>query len=271
MAIAGRVAIVPKGDWSADATYKRLDAVTYNNTLYFAKKDVPAGTVTSNTEYWSKSIVGGAGGVATADEAGVVKPADGLTIAEDGTLKVNIDGTTLTMDQVNNVIKLADTLKDAINGAFPAANVANNQITTVEGFALDARQANPNIDGALAKQLSDLNGSLKVHETKTLSIMDSNFATANRCGCYLIQKRWILLTGEIDADFTNTKIYTGYNALRSPVVPFCNTNFIALDEDGIGYIGNFLIDGRIRIEVRSYIPEYKKQILRFSCIAFASI
>lgn len=161
MAIAGRVAIVPKGDWSADATYKRLDAVTYNNTLYFAKKEVPAGTVTSNTEYWSKSIVGGAGGVATADEAGVVKPADGLTIAEDGTLKVNIDGTTLTMDQVNNVIKLADTLKDAINGAFPAANVANNQITTVEGFALDARQANPNIDGSLAKQISDLNGSFK--------------------------------------------------------------------------------------------------------------
>lgn len=38
MAIAGRVAIVPKGDWSANATYKRLDAVTYNNTLYFAKK-----------------------------------------------------------------------------------------------------------------------------------------------------------------------------------------------------------------------------------------
>lgn len=162
MAIAGRVAIVPKGDWSADATYKRLDAVTYNNTLYFAKKEVPAGTVTSNTEYWSKSIVGGAGGVATADEAGVVKPADGLTIAEDGTLKVNIDGTTLTMDQVNNVIKLADTLKDAINGAFPAANVANNQITTVEGFALDARQANPNIDGSLAKQISDLNGSIRM-------------------------------------------------------------------------------------------------------------
>lgn len=38
MAIAGRVAIVPKGDWSADVTYKRLDAVTYNNTLYFAKR-----------------------------------------------------------------------------------------------------------------------------------------------------------------------------------------------------------------------------------------
>nr|DAP88043.1 MAG TPA: hypothetical protein [Caudoviricetes sp.] len=160
MAVAGRVAIVPKGEWSADATYKRLDAVTYNNTLYFAKKEVPAGTATSNTEYWSKSIVGGAGGVATADEAGVVKPADGLAVAEDGTLKVNIDGTTLTMDQVNNVIKLADTLKEKINGAFPAANVVNNQITTETGYALDARQANPNLDGTLAKQLSDLNGSL---------------------------------------------------------------------------------------------------------------
>lgn len=40
--------------------------------------------------------------------------------------------------------------------------VLNNQTTTEEGYALDARQANPNIDGTLAKQLSDLNGSLKI-------------------------------------------------------------------------------------------------------------
>lgn len=160
MAIAGRVAIVPKGNWSANATYKRLDAVTYNNTLYFAKKEVPAGTETSNTEYWSKSIVGGAGSIATKEDVGIVKPADGLTVAEDGTLKVSIDGTTLTMDQVNNVIKLADTLKEKIGSALQPESIVNNQITTVEGFALDARQANPNLDGTLAKQISDLNGSL---------------------------------------------------------------------------------------------------------------
>lgn len=161
MAIAGRVAIVPKGNWSANATYKRLDAVTYNNTLYFAKKEVPAGTETSNTEYWSKSIVGGAGSIATKEDVGIVKPADGLTVAEDGTLKVSIDGTTLTMDQVNNVIKLADTLKEKIGSALQPESIVNNQITTVEGFALDARQANPNLDGTLAKQISDLNGSLE--------------------------------------------------------------------------------------------------------------
>ena len=171
MAIAGRVAIVPQGDWSADATYKRLDAVTHNNTLYFAKKNVPAGTAISNTEYWSKSIVGGAGGVATADEAGVVKPADGLTVAEDGTLKVSIDGTTLTMDQVNNVIKLADTLKDAINGAFPAANLINNLTTTEAGFGLDARQGK-----ALDDKITEINGSLNnIKTVNGLVVKDDSY------------------------------------------------------------------------------------------------
>lgn len=176
MAVAGRVAIVPKGEWSADATYKRLDAVTYNNTLYFAKKEVPVGTATSNTEYWSKSIVGSASAIATTEDAGVVKP-DGksMSVDESGTLSINLDGTTITLDEAKNVIKLADTLKDAINGAFPAANVANNQITTVEGFALDARQANPNIDGSLAKQISDLNGSLN-NNSKKITLMPRKWA-----------------------------------------------------------------------------------------------
>lgn len=161
MAIAGRVAIVPQGDWSAEKEYKRLDEVTYNNTMFIAKKAVPKGTLPTNAEYWSKSIVGGVGAIATKENAGIVKPADGLAVAEDGTLKVNVDGTTLTMDQVNNVIKLADTLKDKIGSALQPESIVNNQVTTETGFALDARQANPNIDGSLAKKISDLNGSLK--------------------------------------------------------------------------------------------------------------
>lgn len=182
MAIAGRVAIVPKGDWSADVTYKRLDAVTYNNTLYFAKKDVPAGTATSNTEYWSKSIVGDASAIATTEDAGIVKPADGLSIAEDGTLKVSIDGTTLTMDQVNNIIKLADTLKEKINGAFPAANLINNLTTTEAGFGLDARQGK-----ALDDKITEINGSLNnnrniiwsIPNTLTPSVINSWVASDN--------------------------------------------------------------------------------------------
>ena len=170
MAIAGRVAIVPKGDWSADATYKRLDAVTYNNALYFAKKDVPAGTVTSNTEYWSKSIVGGVGAIATKEDAGIVKP-DGKRMSgdESGTLSINLDGTTITLDEAKNVIKLADALKDKIGSALQPESIVNNQVTTENGFALDARQANPNIDGSLAKQISDLNGSLTFENSPMVS------------------------------------------------------------------------------------------------------
>lgn len=172
MAIAGRVAIVPKGDWSADATYKRLDAVTYNNTLYFAKKEVPAGTATSNTEYWSKSIVGGVSTIATTEEAGIVKP-DGksMSVDESGTLSINLDGTTITLDEAKNVIKLADTLKDKINGAFPAANLINNLTTTEAGFGLDARQGK-----ALDDKITEINGSLKMIDCGKSSFSKSGSA-----------------------------------------------------------------------------------------------
>lgn len=63
------------------------------------------------------------------------------------------------------------TLKKEIGSALQPESIVNNQTTTVAGFALDARQANPNIDGSLAKQISDLNGSLNtvfyaIKETK---------------------------------------------------------------------------------------------------------
>ena len=161
MAIAGRVAIVPKGDWSAESEYKRLDEVTYNNTMFIAKKAVPKGTLPTNAEYWSKSIVGGVGAIATTEEAGIVKP-DGksMSVDESGTLSINLDGTTITLDEAKNVIKLADALKDKIGSALQPESIVNNQVTTETGYALDARQANPNLDGTLAKQISDLNGSL---------------------------------------------------------------------------------------------------------------
>lgn len=57
MAVAGRVAIVPKGDYVANKAYKRLDCVMYNGlTMYIAKKDVPVGTLPTDENYWMKSI-----------------------------------------------------------------------------------------------------------------------------------------------------------------------------------------------------------------------
>jgi hypothetical protein len=57
------------------------------------------------------------------------------------------------------------------------SKVVNNQTTTEAGYALDARQANPNIDGTLAKQLSDLNGSLNSKKVPTIGI--ENIFTGN--------------------------------------------------------------------------------------------
>lgn len=221
MAIAGRVAIVPKGDWSADVTYKRLDAVTYNNTLYFAKKDVPAGTATSNTEYWSKSIVGGVGAIAKPEEAGIVKP-DGksMSVDESGTLSINLDGATITLDEAKNVIKLADTLKDKINGAFPAANLINNLTTTEAGFGLDARQGK-----ALDDKITEINGSLKIKivqwtpycpRTDFADKVKLSEAMALRYGSLVICAIRIDLSENTPGEYVSivnlpTKLFTGIN------------------------------------------------------------
>lgn len=225
MAVAGRVAIVPKGEWSANATYKRLDAVTHNNTLYFAKKNVPAGTVTSNTEYWSKSIAGGASAIATTEDAGVVKP-DGksMSVDESGTLSINLDGTTITLDEAKNVIKLADALKDKIGSALQPESIVNNQVTTETGYALDARQANPNLDGTLAKQISDLNGSLEnlnnfTDILKNDNLNDSKFFNVGKYRCsYNVIAETVLNspfnTAFIMETFLSTGI-PGYNAQKA--------------------------------------------------------
>lgn len=70
------------------------------------------------------------------------------------------------------------------------SKVVNNQTTTEAGYALDARQANPNIDGTLAKQVADLNGSLNdLNNFKFRKIID-NWSSASQvsdgCGIYRI-------------------------------------------------------------------------------------
>lgn len=69
------------------------------------------------------------------------------------------------------------TLKKEIGSALQPESIVNNQTTTVAGFALDARQANPNIDGTLAKQVADLNGSLNSKKIPSFGI--ENIFTGN--------------------------------------------------------------------------------------------
>ena len=77
------------------------------------------------------------------------------------------------------------TLKKEIGSALQPESIVNNQTTTVAGFALDARQANPNIDGSLAKQISDLNGSLNSKKIPSIGIENiftgTPFCLVNNC------------------------------------------------------------------------------------------
>ena len=128
--------------------------------------------------------------IAGIGKAGIVKPADGLTVAEDGTLKVKLDGTTLTMDQVSNVIKLADTLKEKINEALPAANVVNNLTITESGFALDARQANPNVSGSLGAKIQHVQNSAVKASVRDIFDKNSLHVTASDNTTVSATARW---------------------------------------------------------------------------------
>ncbi len=55
MAIAGRVAIVPKGNWNNETVYKKLDAVSYAYNLYIAKKE-SINIEPTDTEYWMLAL-----------------------------------------------------------------------------------------------------------------------------------------------------------------------------------------------------------------------
>lgn len=108
---AGRAGIVPKGDFDINIKYKRLDAVMYDKSLYIAKKDVPLGTLPTDTTYWMKSITGGTSEIATTEKAGIVKP-DGTTIT------IDPDGTIRGQSKVSEMTG-ATADKDGTSGTVP--------------------------------------------------------------------------------------------------------------------------------------------------------
>ena len=53
--IAGRILIIPKGDYDANASYTMLDLVSYNGSSWLARKDATGIEPSeANSEYWQK-------------------------------------------------------------------------------------------------------------------------------------------------------------------------------------------------------------------------
>lgn len=123
MANAGRVAIVPKGDWDLSEAYKRLDAVTYNNILYIAKKVVPKNTAVTNTDYWMPSVAGGVAVKATTKNIGQVQP-DGETIEVDADGKISAK---TALDTKPTIIATAEpNIVDTVEAPMLVTNATRN-------------------------------------------------------------------------------------------------------------------------------------------------
>ena len=106
MVNAGRILIMPQGDWSSLTTYDMLDLVAYNGVAYLARQTSICQNPSTDTSmtYWQP--FGSASSIATTTSPGLVMP-DGETIEIDGTglINVNIDNNTLVYDSVNGYLK----------------------------------------------------------------------------------------------------------------------------------------------------------------------
>ena len=106
---AGRVMILPLGNYNSATPYHVLDLVYYNGSSWLCRQECTGVTPTdSATAYWQK--FGAAVSVATITTAGIVRP-DGATVlvAADGTISIPVaelnklgivkpDGTTIVVD-----------------------------------------------------------------------------------------------------------------------------------------------------------------------------
>ncbi len=122
----GRVSFVMKGAWNLATSYEKLDAVSYNGSLYIAKQDVPGGTAITNTTYWVLAVEKGdqgetGNGIASIAKTGTAGNVDTYTITyTDGTtttFTVTNGGVTTVNGRTGDVTGLAEE-----DGSYPLLN-----------------------------------------------------------------------------------------------------------------------------------------------------
>jgi len=95
-AIAGRVLLIPKGNYDSTATYTMLDMVVYNGSSYICKQEC-TGVVPTNTTYWMLNASGSA--VAYINDIGdvvITNVSNGQVLMYDSTTQKWVNGTIST-------------------------------------------------------------------------------------------------------------------------------------------------------------------------------
>lgn len=95
-AIAGRVLLIPKGNYDSTATYTMLDMVVYNGSSYICKQEC-TGVVPTNTTYWMLNASGSA--VAYINDIGdvvITNPTNEQVLMYDNATQKWVNGTLST-------------------------------------------------------------------------------------------------------------------------------------------------------------------------------
>lgn len=115
--------------------------------------------------------------------------------------------------------------------------VINNTTATEAGYALDARQANPNISGSLGAQITSLN------ETFTTKISDLNTNLSNKI--LKIEKTYLSPQIQIGANNYNAYTYSDFKDIK-PGYILLSTN-VEVDKDLVFTAFHYLNDGNLRV------------------------
>lgn len=91
MVNAGRILIIPKGDWSSLVSYDMLDLVSQNGIAYIARQASVGVNPSTDSQHTYWQPFGSAAEIATTSKAGIVMP-DGTTITVDanGLIAANV-------------------------------------------------------------------------------------------------------------------------------------------------------------------------------------
>lgn len=110
MATAGRILIIPKGDWNTAESYEMLDLVNHNGTSWLAKKHSQGIAPSTETgEYWFNLM-----GVITKE----VNIANNLATTEEGFALDARQGKVL-MDALYSIDTEVDNVSSKLEGFFP--------------------------------------------------------------------------------------------------------------------------------------------------------
>lgn len=129
------------------------------------------------------------------------------------------------------------------------SKVVNNQTTTEDGYALDARQANPNIDGTLAKQVADLNGSLTALSHYSITrIHDFRLRDQESKTVVLQDGVYIFINGHISASqITLLKVLNSWGVKTTDIIAPTSTHEVTISgsNNTVAFSANGLCYGYI--------------------------